>query len=47
MKNFNEECPQCHNKDKDKIKLYKDRDIVKILKCDNCDFKWGVSKEGN
>jgi len=44
MENFENKCPRCNNEDKEKIHLHKDRDTVQILKCEVCDFHWGIEK---
>lgn len=38
-------CPRCDNEDELKITLYKDKEDFQLLRCEICDFKWGISKD--
>lgn len=40
-----DQCPICNNKDQEKIVLDKDREFVRIYKCSNCGFRWGIPKD--
>ena len=39
------ECPSCHNTDKEKINVFKERDIYILYKCGECGFQWAVEKQ--